>query len=101
MNIPVVVRWALLACAGLNLLLALKALYRTHRAGPGHRIGPGLDALDHALVTVLIGTLVAGDDHLVIAFTALTLLGPVLLWKAVRDVRARRDAKGRTRLEAG
>nr|WSX48727.1 hypothetical protein OG409_07070 [Streptomyces sp. NBC_00974] len=59
MNIPVAVRWALLACAGLNLFFALRALRRMHRAGPGHRTGPGLDALDHALGTVLIAALAA------------------------------------------
>lgn len=96
MNIPVAVRWALLACAGLNLFFALKALYRMHRAGPGHRTGPGLDALDHALSTVLIGTFLAGGEHPAVAFAALTLLGPVLLWKGVRDSRARREAKNRT-----
>ncbi|MFD3809226.1 hypothetical protein ACFWSF_39575 [Streptomyces sp. NPDC058611] len=101
MNIPLAVRWALLACAGLNVFFALKALYRIRRAGPGHRTGPGLDALDHALGTVLIGTLVAGGDYPAIAFAALMLLGPVLLWKGVRDSRARREAKGRTPADAG
>ncbi|MFD9336315.1 hypothetical protein ACFWBF_18200 [Streptomyces sp. NPDC060028] len=101
MNIPVAVRGALLVCASVNLFFAMKALYRMRRAGPGHRTGPGLDALDHALGTVLIGTLAAGGDHPAIVFAALTLLGPVILWKAVRDARARREAKGRTPAEAG
>ncbi|MGW6705928.1 hypothetical protein ACWGDE_13705 [Streptomyces sp. NPDC054956] len=101
MNIPMAVRWILLACAGLNLFFALRALRRVRRAGPGHRTGPGLDALDHALGTVLIGTLAAGGDHPAVVFAALTLLGPVLFWKMVRDARARRGAKGHTTAEAG
>ncbi|WP_327303087.1 hypothetical protein OG730_05340 [Streptomyces sp. NBC_01298] len=96
MNIPVAVRWALLACAGLNLFFALRALHRMRRAGRGRRTGPGLDALDHALGTVLIATLATGGDHPGVAFGALILLGPVILWKAVRDVRAHREVKTRT-----
>ncbi|MFD3940692.1 hypothetical protein ACFWSF_37640 [Streptomyces sp. NPDC058611] len=99
MNIPVAVRWALLACASLNVFFALKALYRMHRSGPGHRTGPGLDALDHALGTVLIGTFLAG--YPAVTFAALMLLGPVLLWQGVRDFRARREAKGRAPADAG
>ncbi|MFE2284973.1 hypothetical protein ACFXDJ_12470 [Streptomyces sp. NPDC059443] len=96
MDIPVAVRWTLLAFAALNLLLALMYLNRMRRAGAGHRTGPGLDALDHALGTVLIGTLATGGDHPAVAFGALVALGPVMLWKTVRDARARREAKART-----
>ncbi|MFI1155017.1 hypothetical protein [Streptomyces sp. NPDC020817] len=101
MNIPMAVRWALLACAGLNFFFALKALHRMRLASPGHRTGPGLDALDHALGTVLISTLAAGGDHPAVVFAALTLLLPVMLWKIVREARARREPKGRTPAEAG
>lgn len=101
MNIPAVVRWALLACAGLNLFFALKALHRMRQSGRGHRTGPGLDALDHALGTVLIGTLAAGADHPALVLVTLTLLGPVIVWKLVRDARARREAKGHTPAEVG
>ncbi|MGW6690682.1 hypothetical protein [Streptomyces sp. NPDC054961] len=101
MNIPVAVRLALLACAGLNLFFALRALQRMRRACPGHRTGPGLDALDHALGTVLISTLAAGGGHPAVVFAALTLLGPVVLWKMVRDARARGEAKASTSAEAG
>lgn len=101
MNIPVAVRWALAACAALNLFFAVRALHRMRHVGPGHRTGPVLDALDHALGAVLIGTLAAGGDHPTIVFAALTLLGPVMLWKILRDARVSREAKGRTPTEAG
>lgn len=100
MDIPVAVRWVLLACGGLNLLFALKSLYGMRRAGRGHRTGPGLDALDHALGTVLIGALAGGGDHPAIVFAALALLGPVMLWKILRDARSHREAKSAGRWES-
>ncbi|MEV6734724.1 hypothetical protein, partial [Streptomyces sp. NPDC051364] len=39
---------------------------------------------------MLIGALAAGGDHPAVVFAALTLLGPVMLWKAVREARAPR-----------
>lgn len=43
----------------------------------------------------------AGGDHPAVVFGALPLLGPVFLWKAVRDARDRREAKARAATEAG
>lgn len=100
MDIPVAFRWVLLAFAGLNLLLALRALNLLRRAGRGHRSGPGFDAVDHALGTVLIGAIALPGDHSLIAVVTLALLGPVILWKGVRDFRAGREKKAKAAADA-
>lgn len=100
MDIPVAVCWALLAFAGLNLLLALRALNLLRRAGRGHRAGPALDAVDHMLGTVLIGAIALPGDHAVLAEVTLILLGPVILWKGIRDFRARREEKAKAAADA-
>ncbi|MER7465593.1 hypothetical protein [Streptomyces sp. NPDC097981] len=94
MNIPVAARWALLALALLQFLLAVRALSRARRAGPGQRTGPLLDAADHGIGVVLATAL--AFPHGTLAFGAMILLGPVIVWKGVRDVRARREAKAGT-----
>lgn len=95
------VRWALLAFAVLNLFYALRALYLLRRAGAGERTGHALDVADHVLGAVMMATLSAGADHPAVVFGALTLLGPVMLWKIIRETRARQAAKARTAPEDG
>ncbi|WP_327283033.1 hypothetical protein [Streptomyces sp. NBC_01205] len=94
MNIPVVARWALLALALLQFLLAVRALRRALRARPGQRTGPSLDAADHGIGVVLATAL--AYPHGTLAFCTMLLLGPVIVWKGVRDVRARREARAAT-----
>ncbi|MCX4630315.1 hypothetical protein [Streptomyces sp. NBC_01443] len=93
MDIPVVARWALLALALVSLLLAVRSLRSARRAGPGRRTGSLLDAADHGLGAVLVTSFALAGEHWEIAVGALALLGVVIAWKGVRDMRARREAK--------
>ncbi|MFD7836780.1 hypothetical protein [Streptomyces sp. NPDC059761] len=93
MNIPVAARWALLAVALLQFLLAVRALRRALRARPGEKTGPWLDTADHGLGVPLAASLATPGAYDVFALGALLLLAPVIVWKGVRDARARREAK--------
>ncbi|MFE2142013.1 hypothetical protein ACFXA3_09735 [Streptomyces sp. NPDC059456] len=96
MNIPVAARWALLALALLQFLLAVRALRRALRARPGRRTGPWLDTADHGLGVLLAVSLATPGAYDGFALGALLLLAPVIVWKGVRDVRARRETKAAT-----
>lgn len=90
----------MLAFAALNFLLALRALRLALRAEPGARTGHLLDVADNLLGTVLMGALGLPGEHWDISGGTLVLIGPLVVWKAVRDFRARRAEKARTADEA-
>lgn len=95
------VRWVLLGLAVVTFVLALRALRLALRAGPAERTGHLLDAVDHTIGVVLMAALALPGDRPALFFGALILLGPVMVWKGVRDVRARRETKARTAQEDG
>ncbi|NXY95587.1 hypothetical protein HYE82_14550 [Streptomyces sp. BR123] len=88
MDIPLALRWLLLALALVQLGYAVRALRPALRAEPGHRTGPWLTFGDRLLSAPVPAVLALGRIDLLVY--VLLPLGPVLGWQLVRGLRSRR-----------
>ncbi|MEU2393671.1 hypothetical protein [Streptomyces sp. NPDC007369] len=88
MEIPLALRWLLLALALVQLLNAVWFLRPALRAEPGQRTGPWLTFADQLLGVPVAVALAFGRLDLLLY--ALLPLGPVVGWQIVRALRSRR-----------
>ncbi|MET9436482.1 hypothetical protein [Streptomyces sp. NPDC006551] len=95
MDIPVAVRWVLLALAVLQLLSLISILRRMRQPDAGLRAEARLDLLDAAGSVALLTGIVLGNTMVVLC--GLTVMGSVIAVKGIRSLRARRQADPRSR----
>ncbi|MFD0271488.1 hypothetical protein ACFVGY_33695, partial [Streptomyces sp. NPDC127106] len=87
MEIPLALRWLLLALALVQVLNAVRALRAAVRAEPGQRTDPWLTFADQLLGVPVLAVLALGRLDLLLY--ALLPLGPVFGWQIVRTLRSR------------
>ncbi|MEO3977835.1 hypothetical protein [Streptomyces sp. CAU 1734] len=88
MDIPVMVRWALLALMAAQLFPIVSALRRMRRPEAGPRGEARLDLADALGCVVLLGGFAI--DNMAVALSGLAVMGVAISLSAGRELRARR-----------